>query len=289
MYPWVSGDGEATRGAAQRRARLRGECTRCHGLCCVAPALTASADFAIGKPAGRPCPNLLPDLRCGIHDQLRERGFPGCRVFDCFGAGQQVSEGTFAGRDWRTSPELADRVFAVFAVMRRLHELLWYLVDALARTQARELHPALRERLAATQALTETGAEVLTRLDVAAHRAGIEPLLRRTSELVRGEGGRPGKRRRGADLIGAHLAGADLRAADLRGSYLIGSDLRRADLRRADLIGADLRGADLSGADLREALFLTQPQVDAARGDLRTVLPASVTRPGHWPSASGAG
>ncbi|HEY6597232.1 MAG TPA: pentapeptide repeat-containing protein, partial [Asanoa sp.] len=39
-----------------RRAELRADCTRCVGLCCVAPAFSASADFAIDKPAGRPCP-----------------------------------------------------------------------------------------------------------------------------------------------------------------------------------------------------------------------------------------
>ena len=42
------------------------------------------------KPAGRSCPNLGADFGCGIHDSLRERSFPGCAVFDCFGAGQQV-------------------------------------------------------------------------------------------------------------------------------------------------------------------------------------------------------
>jgi len=42
------------------------------------------------KPAGRPCPNLGADFGWGIHDSLRKRGFPGCAVFDCFGAGQQV-------------------------------------------------------------------------------------------------------------------------------------------------------------------------------------------------------
>jgi uncharacterized protein YjbI with pentapeptide repeats len=270
------------RGVAEWHTRLRGECTRCLGLCCVAPVLTVSADFAISKPAGRPCPNLLPDFRCGIHDLLRERGFPGCTAFDCFGAGQQVSERTFAGRDWRSSPELAGRVFAAFAVLRQLHELLWYLEDALTRTEARDLRPALQERLAATRELTGSGADVLIGLDVAARRADVNSLLLRTSELVRGEGGHLGRKRRGADLMGARLPGADLRAADLRGSCLIGADLSRADLRRADLIGTDLRGADLRGADLREALFLTQPQVEAARGDLRTALPVSVSRPAHW-------
>ncbi len=54
------------------------------------------------------------------------------------------------------------------------------------------------------------------------------------------------------------------------------------NLRQADLIGADLRDADLRGADLTGALFLTQSQVNAARGDRATKLPPSVTRPSHW-------
>ena len=66
---------------------LRADCERCFGLCCVAPAFSASADFAIDKPAGHPCPHLRPDFRCGIHTDLRGRGFRGCAVYDCFGAG----------------------------------------------------------------------------------------------------------------------------------------------------------------------------------------------------------
>ena len=47
-----------------------------------------------------------------------------------------------------------------------------------------------------------------------------------------------------------------------------------ADLRLADLIGADLRGADLRSADLADSLFLTQFQLNAARGKRRHQLPA---------------
>ncbi|MBQ1015882.1 pentapeptide repeat-containing protein, partial [Micromonospora sp. M51] len=50
----------------------------------------------------------------------------------------------------------------------------------------------------------------------------------------------------------------------------------------ADVTGADLRGADLRGADLRRTLFLHQTQLDAARGDTRTGLPQTLTRPAHW-------
>ncbi|MEU0383305.1 pentapeptide repeat-containing protein [Streptomyces chartreusis] len=265
------------------RAELRGDCERCFGLCCVALPFAASADFAVDKAAGTPCRNLQGDHRCGIHAQLRQKGFTGCTVYDCFGAGQQVSQITFGGQDWRSGPpEHARRMFDVFPVVRQLHELLWYLTEALALPAARPVHADLRTVLEKTEELTGLTPEELAALDVAAHRQEVNVLLLRTSELARaGTKGRK-KNRRGADLIGARLKGADLRGADLRGAYLIAADLTGADLRGADLIGADLRDADLTDADLTGTFFLTQPQLNAARGSAGTRLPASVTRPGHW-------
>lgn len=261
---------------------LQSDCGSCFGLCCVALPFAASADFAIDKDAGRPCPNLQTDFRCGIHTDLRRRGFSGCTVFDCFGAGQKVSQVTFGGRDWRQAPETARQMFDVFPVMRQLHELLWYLAEALARPAARPVHAELRAALEKTEGLTRAGAQELTALDVPAHRGEVNALLLRTSELVRA--GVPGrkKERRGADLMGARLKGAQLRGANLRGAYLIAADLKGADLRTADLIGADLRDADLSGADLTGALFLTQSQLNAARGDAAAKLPQGLSRPAHW-------
>jgi uncharacterized protein YjbI with pentapeptide repeats len=267
---------------------LRGDCERCFGLCCVALPFTASADFAVDKEAGKPCPNLRGDHRCGIHAELRTKGFSGCTVYDCFGAGQKVSQVTFGGQDWRTGPrEHARRMAEVFPVVRQLHELLWYLTEALTLPAARPVHAELRRALEKTEVLTRQTPEELGALDVGAHRQEVNVLLLRTSELVRagtGGRGRGGKKknRRGADLMGARLRGADLRGADLRGAYLIAADLTGADLRGADLIGADLRDTDLTDADLTGAFFLTQPQLNAARGGPGTRLPGSVTRPVHW-------
>lgn len=117
---------------------------------------------------------------------------------------------------------------------------------------------------------------------MAARREAVNPLLLRTSELVRAQAPGKKKNRRGADLSGARLKGADLRGADLRGAYLIAADLRGADLRLADLIGADLRDTDLRGADLTGSLFLVQTQVNAAKGDAATRLPPGLDRPAHW-------
>ncbi|MGH3438960.1 MAG: pentapeptide repeat-containing protein [Sciscionella sp.] len=263
-------------------ASLRADCEHCFALCCVAPAFSASADFAINKDAGQACPNLLANFRCGIHTQLRQQGFPGCTVYDCFGAGQQVSQVTFGGQDWRQAPRTARRMFEVFPIMRQLHELLWYLTEALTLRVASQLHGDLQHAIEETERFTQRGPDALVELDVAAHRHDVNALLLRASELVRAEVRHQRKDHRGADLVGANLKGADLRGANLRGACLIGADLSGADLRAADLTGADCRNADLRGADLSGSIFLIQSQLDAAKGDVYTKLPRSLTRPRHW-------
>jgi uncharacterized protein YjbI with pentapeptide repeats len=301
---------------------LRADCPRCSALCCVAPAFAASADFAINKPAGQPCPNLQEDFRCGIHDRLRQQGFPGCAAYDCFGAGQKITQHTFHGQDWRRSPRLAGQIFDAFAIMRGLHELLWYLSEALKLATDDELDARLGRARDKIDRLSNLGPTELAEVDVPALRREVDPLLVRVSELTRAgvrrraldrggadlrgkvrgtglagadlrggnpagadlRGGNPaGADLYGADLAGANLRGADLAGADLRGALLIGANLRHTDLRSADLRGADLRGTDLAGADLTGSIFLNQAQLDAAGGDRTTRLPASLRRPAHWP------
>jgi uncharacterized protein YjbI with pentapeptide repeats len=302
------------RGPMEERDRLglRADCASCFGLCCVALPFSASADFAIDKDAGQPCTHLSSDFRCVIHHRLRQQGFPGCVAYDCFGAGQQVSQGTFGGRDWRGAPEHAARMFEVFPIMRQLHELLWYLAEALSLRPAAALHREIRAALDATERLTRGDAAFLVEHDLTAHRRDVRALLLRTSELVRAQAvlrrtdrdglGRRGQDLRGqdlrgqdlrgqdlrgqdlggADLIGADLERADLRGANLSSAYFIGADLSGADLRMADLLGADLRGAELSGADLGGSIFVTQSQLGAANGDTATRLPPALVRPAHW-------
>jgi uncharacterized protein YjbI with pentapeptide repeats len=273
---------------------LLSDCETCFGLCCVALPYARSSDFAMDKAAGQPCHNLQQDYRCGIHADLRQQGYRGCTVYDCFGAGQKVSRFTYGGRDWRQHPGIAKQMFEVFPIMRHLHELLWYLTEALTLQSAQSIHADLRTALDDTERLTRLAPEAMLELDVASHRAAVNALLLRTSELVRAATlrqlkGHSGRRRsfdRGADLIGAKLRGADLRGANLRGAYLIAADLRGADLRGADLIGADMRDADLRGADMTGSLFLIQAQLNAAKGDNATKLSPALSRPSHWQEPS---
>ncbi|MBB3112356.1 uncharacterized protein YjbI with pentapeptide repeats [Paenibacillus phyllosphaerae] len=277
------------------RNNLRADCEKCFGLCCVALFFSASEGFPIDKEAGEPCLNLQPDFRCGVHNSLSKRGLKGCIAFDCFGAGQKVSQVSFAGQDWRNSSDSADAMFKVFIIMMQLHELLWYLEEALTLKPAGPIYAELRSMLDETEGLTYLGVSSLMELDIAKHRASVNTLLLKTSELVRSEArsrntilpeqkARSGRQKtigRGADLIGADLRRIDLRGVNLRGAYLIAADLRGSDLSGSDLIGADFRDADLRGADLSKSIFLTQAQLNAAKVDAFTKLPPSLIHPLH--------
>lgn len=253
----------------------RSDCSRCVGLCCVALSFARSADFPEDKAAGDPCRNLGPDFGCGIHDQLRDRGYAGCTVFECFGAGQQVTQVTFGNANWRTEPALRQDMFDVFAVMRHLHEMLALLEEAAERSASTDL----AEMAALVSAAANGSAEQVLATDLGELRSTVGSALRRVSAQVR----RPaGQSLAGADLVGRDLRRRDLRRADLRSALLVAADLRDVDLTDADLLGADLRDAAVAGADLSGALFLTQAQVNALRGDGSTRLSAGHDRPAHW-------
>lgn len=272
------------------RRNLRADCGNCFGLCCVALYFSSMEGFPIDKDAGQPCLNLQLDFRCCVHKSLKEQGLKGCIAFDCFGAGQKVSQVSFNGHDWRKGPEFAKQMFEVFLIMRQLHELLWYLTEALTLQPTRPIHGVLSAMRDETERLTHLSPDFLMELDMAVHRADVNTLLEKISELERTEARREKKADSGrqktfgqrADLIGADLRRIDLRGADLRGACLIAADLRGTELIGTDFIGADFRDADLRGADLTKSIFLTQAQINTAKGDTSTKLPASLTRPTHW-------
>lgn len=261
------------------------DCERCFGLCCVALPYLKSADFAQDKDSGIPCQNLQSDFRCGIHKDLRKNGFRGCTVYECFGAGQKVSQITYNGHDWRNNKEIAKEMFDVFPIMQQLHEMLRYLYEAISRKETSSIYKELHQAIEETEALTRLNPKAILELDIVQHRSFVNHLLLQTSEFVRSKvkkDPKQWKKIKGIDLIGGDLRKANLKGANLRGAFLIACDLREADLRFADLIGADLRDANICGANLNGSIFLTQAQVNSANGDMNTKLPPSLSIPIHW-------
>jgi hypothetical protein len=302
--------------AERKRLALEPDCANCFGLCCVAHSLKASATFAIDKLPGKPCPHLQVEFGCGIHDTLRQQGFSGCTAYSCYGAGQKVAQQLFAGVDWRRAPQTAELMFQTLPIVTQLHRLLWYATEALDRCPSGPEHRELFGLLAETERLTTTPPDEMSWGAIDAHCLTGEDLLGRVSAAIRTghETGRPDQRSassdapevprppadnqgdrprdtdwHGADLRSTDLRGIDLRGCDLKGANLADADLSGADLRWADLMGADLEGANLAAADLSAALFLTQSQLELARGDARTTLSDPLRNPRHWPGSDAGG
>jgi hypothetical protein len=109
---------------------LRADCSRCAGLCCVVPAFYAFQGFAFDKPAHAPCRHLTLEHQCEVHPELIAKGFPGCASFDCYGAGQRVTQELFEGATWRASAGTAAQMFTAFTTYLTLHQLMATLAVA---------------------------------------------------------------------------------------------------------------------------------------------------------------
>ena len=274
------------------RSALRADCDNCFALCCTAFGFQRSADFPIDKPAGTPCGTSLTTSpapstrRCG-------RGGSGAapsstapvRASTCPRPSTTGSVGV-------THPDSRAEMFRVFPIVRRLHEMLWHLAEAQDRAvtpdsagDAALLAEEIRRSL-------DAGRPMLLALDVEPLHARVRDVLVEVSAEVRGrysagaDDAPDGLLRPGADLAGSDLRARSLRGADLRGATLIAADLRGADLSGVDLLGVDLRDARVDGADLSTAVFLTQAQVNAARGDSATLVPDGIDPPSQWSSTA---
>ncbi|MFL0253176.1 pentapeptide repeat-containing protein [Clostridium neuense] len=265
---------------------LKPACEKCFGLCCVALYFSHAEGFPQDKVAGKPCINLKEDFRCKVHESLNKKGLKGCTSYECLGAGQKVSMGTYGGHSWREEPETANEMFEVFIIMRQLHEMLWYLTEAFSLKSDNDI----KEKIDEIEKLTHLSGEAIVKLDLVTIRVGVNALLFKTSEFIRKKAGDneksslKGKKTIGGglNLMGADLRRKNLRGVNLSGAYLIAANLRGVDLSFADLIGADMRDADISGANLSKSIYLTQAQINAAKGDSGTRLPRLLVKPTYW-------
>ena len=174
---------------------LKSDCSKCFGLCCVALPYGKSSDFLYYKDAGVPCRNLCSDYRCSIHAELREKGFRGCVSYECFGAGQLVSQNLYQGHDWRNHQELSGEMFDVFTQVQQLHEMLWYLRQALNLKETKPFQSDLKKIYNETVQLTQNTPDEIINLDIAAHRNIVNEFLVKTSEIYRKDVVKTGKKK----------------------------------------------------------------------------------------------
>lgn len=243
---------------------LKIDCKNCIGLCCVALCFRKIDGFPEDKLDGRPCSKLKEDFSCFIHDRLKEEGLKGCLGYDCIGAGQKTTALFKSEGDWKNRPLLAGDIFEVFRRVFQLHQFLWYLKDV---SEAEELTIEITE-------LTRKSPAEIIEADLEEYRTRTNKWLRKILENL--------EEPKSRQWFGHDFRGEKTEERDFTGAFLIAANLRGCSLKGTSLLGADLRDADICGADLKKSLFLTQMQVNSARGDENTRLPKKIRRPDSW-------
>lgn len=261
---------------------LKIDCLRCCGLCCTALYCAKTDGFPSDKEAGIPCACLGPDFHCMIHGELAAKKLKGCMAFDCLGAGQKVT-GSYGGADWKNSPEIAQQMFAVFLVVFQLHQMLWYLAEASAILCAEPLWGEIGLLISENKRLTQLCPDDILRADGEAYQQRVNAVLKKVGALVLLAVTGRTERDRKRDFMGKDLRKEDLRGRDFSMSLLIAANLGGGCLYGTNFLGADMRDTNIEDADLSQSIFLTQRQINSAKGSRGTALPPTLTYPVSWP------
>lgn len=258
---------------------LKIDCEKCSGLCCVALYCMKTDGFPENKEAGVPCKCLMPDFKCTIHSKLSEKNMRGCLAYDCFGAGQKVTQDCFPNVNWKTHPKKAKEIFEVFLVVFQLHQMQWYLLESLTLISDQQLQKNVEMLIAENEGITNMPPNQILEFDIENYRSKVNQVLKQVSGLIAIDSVDETNPK---DYFGKHLKKANLNGKNLSMALMIAANLEGCSLKRTNFLGADLRDANIKNTDLSGSVFLTQMQINSAKGNRNTKLPKNLSHPESW-------
>jgi hypothetical protein len=260
-------------------AKLKIDCEKCSGLCCVALYCMKTDGFPADKEAGKPCKYLMSDFCCAIHSKLASNNMRGCLAYDCFGAGQKTTQIYYPNGTWETNPEQASEIFGIFLTVFQLHQMLWYLVEAFSLTSDEHLKSAIDALIFQNEQMTRQSPDDISQLNIEKYRLKVNEVLKRVTSTISVDAS---DKIRSTDYFGRDFKKANLDGRDFSMSLMIAANLEGCSLQRTNFLGADMRDANLKNTDLSECMFLTQMQINSAKGNLNTKIPINLSRPIAW-------
>lgn len=165
-------------------SKLKIDCASCSGLCCVALYCMKTDGFPEDKEAGIPCKNLMPNFHCATHGKLAKDKMRGCMAYDCFGAGQMVTQICYPDQNWRTSPNRANEIFQVFLTIFQLHQMLWYLIEAMSAVSESHLAPDIEALIVKNEQMTSLCPDEILSLDIEKHRLDVNQILKKVIKRI---------------------------------------------------------------------------------------------------------
>ncbi len=260
---------------------MKSDCSKCSGLCCTALFFSKMDGFPKDKVSGQPCFNLLKDYRCKIHSQLEKQKMKGCIGYDCFGAGQHVTQVIYQGQTWNDLPDQSKEIFDVFIIVFQLYQIRYYLTEAMSLISAKPLEKSIKYLIEENIKMCHYRPNSILSLDLEQYRQKSNPILKQVCRLLQ-QSIHSENKKVPANLPGGNFKGKDMSGADLSSKLLIAANFEKSLFHGTIFLGADTRDTNFNNADLSEAVFLTQRQVNSAKGNRNTKLPYHLDYPSTW-------
>lgn len=261
------------------RDKLKIDCEACSGLCCVALYCSKTDGFPADKEAGTPCRHLESNYSCNIHSELLDRNYKGCITYDCFGAGQKTTQ-LFEDVTWKENPNEKDNIFAIFLILFQLHQMIWYLIEASTLTSDEALLIRIDKLIKEYEQMLQQPIIDLLTLDLDEYRNRVNTVLKQICNAISGQ--KSINQTNKGNYFGKNFHKANLDQRDFSMSLMIAANLAGCSLKQTSFLGADMRDANLCNADLSESVFLTQMQINSAKGNSKTKIPLYLSRPISW-------
>ena len=264
---------------ADLRANLRIDCEKCSGLCCVALYCMKTDGFPENKESGIPCKHLMSNFKCDMHSRLASKQMKGCLSYDCFGAGQKVTQYHFSDTDWRANPGKSNEIYQTFLFTYQLYQMEWYLLESLTIVSGEPIKSEIEALITKNEQLTNQNSYRTLKLEIEEYKTKVNQVLKQVSNLHFKTFSRKSKRK---DFLGKNFKRANLDGMDFSFALLIAADLEGCSLVGTSFLGADMRDTNIKNTDLNSSFYLTQMQINAAAGNANTKMPFYLNHPAYW-------
>ncbi len=165
---------------------LSADCQHCFGLCCVALPYAKSADFAFDKDGARLAATYNQTINVLYIKTSEKKGFEAVLLMNALAPARRYLKLLMRERIGKTTPKQQARCLT-FSYYAAMHEMLWYIHEALSIETAKPIHRELRACFDKIDKLTRLSKENLLTLQVNEYRAEVNEWLLKTSELVRAQ------------------------------------------------------------------------------------------------------
>ncbi|KAB3533275.1 hypothetical protein F8154_10990 [Alkaliphilus pronyensis] len=205
----------------------------------------------------------------------------GCIGYDCFGAGKHVTQFIYKGKTWQTSKEQAKEIFDVFVIIFQLYQIRYFLEESKIIIPAKGLWSDIQNLINENETLCNSIPQIILDIDMEIYRNKVNIILKQVCECVikcfKSSGNN-----RFTEFFGKSFKKRDMSGLDLSMKLLIAANFDSCIFNGSIFLGTDTRDANFSNADLREAVFLTQGQINSAKGNRNTKLPSHLDYPVTW-------